>query len=363
MTSVPELVQPEEILTFKSKRAEKAKKQDLSEDVQAAITNVFEPAVVDFTGSITAWDNPKTKELKGLWEDVMPDDMYERFDEWNQDRTIERLAEARLTRLRNSMAKTAVQEVKEMFKRQDLKTIEEHAQYVAEQTSGEFYSRPYYYLKVEKTPEKSSYKGVFQSTIIARTLSVYFKAIKSIPKDQRLSPIPEGALVLSILAAEHAFALYKDGTLDIPDGPKGHFSAAQWRDTIVYIANRATKVSWISNLHSLFAPDGNGKVMVKEQQWTKIIAAAEAYVQITPVEVKKEDVTEALPPTRTWELLDDDSDIDKHKSDSVAPAVELQDGSVDKASENGPSDVPVEEAAGQDTITSDAGDSDLELCE
>ncbi|KAK7447355.1 hypothetical protein VKT23_014065 [Stygiomarasmius scandens] len=360
-TSVPELVQPEEIIAVKSKRAEKAKKRDLSEDVRAAITNLFEPAVVDFTGSITAWDNPKTKELKGLWEDVMPDDMYEQFDEWNQDRTIERIAEARLTRLRNSMAKMAVQEVTEMFKRQGLKTIEERAQYVAEQTSGEFYSRPYYYLKVEKTPEKSLYKGVFQSTIIARTLSVYFKAIKSIPKDQRLSPIPEGALVLSILAAERAFALYKDGTLNVPDGPEGHFSAAQWRDTIVYIANRATKVSWISNLHSLFAPDDSGKVMVKERQWTKIIAAAEAYVRMIPVEVKKEEVTEAPPPTRTWELLDDDSDIDEHKSDSVVLAAELQDGNADEASENGPGDIPAEGAAGQGILTSDLGDSDLEL--
>ncbi|KAF5342778.1 hypothetical protein D9758_017125 [Tetrapyrgos nigripes] len=226
----------------------------------------------------------------------MPEDICQRFTEFNTGKVIKTLTQDRLNSWRNSIGKAALKAIEQLFQREGLSTPEERQCYVKEQTTGDYKSHPYYYSHAVEMNGKTMYA----SFIISKTFSEHLKAIAKVTADQRLSERPTGAMVLSILAVHRAFTFYSSGNEVIPSGVDGHFSSAIWGDRDVTLEGKVVRFETTTNLHSHFA-------------WDRIIQSAEKHL-LKPVSKPKlnKKSTASEPPTpdpaEDWELPDIDPD-------------------------------------------------------
>ncbi|KAF5343146.1 hypothetical protein D9758_015203 [Tetrapyrgos nigripes] len=287
---------------------------NLPEAVQTAFKDKFIPAIIEFTGCLIAWTSPNVNELEQTWEDVMPEDICQRFTEFNTGKVIETLTQDRLNSWRNSIGKAALKAIEQLFQREGLSTPEERRCYVKEQTTGDYKSHPYYYSHAVEMNGKTMYAGPFQSFIISKTFSEHLKAIAKVTADQRLSERPTGAMVLSILAVHRAFTFYSSGNEVIPSGVDGHFASAIWGDRDVTLEGKVVRFETTTNLHSHFAVNPIKNInRCSAAQWDRIIQSAEKHL-LKPVSKPKlnKKSTASEPPTpdpaEDWELPDIDPD-------------------------------------------------------
>ncbi|KAF5368868.1 hypothetical protein D9758_002830 [Tetrapyrgos nigripes] len=276
-TSSEDYVSPSDARAFRRKTVRMG---SLPPPVQKDFREKFAPAIIEFTGCLTAWTGPTVQELQQTWEDIMPEEINNLFSELNKGKVIETLVQDKLTSWRNSIGKAAIQNLEEIFTSNGLSTPEQRKTYVTEQTLGDYKSYPYYYSHAIQQGDKTVYAGPFQSHVISKTFAEHLKAIAKVPAADRLPERPVGAMVLSILAARRAFLFYSSGEKVVPAGSDGHFSAAIWGDKDTVIEGKPTQLKTTTNIHSLFSRNPVKNIdRCSSAQWDRIIATAETHTR------------------------------------------------------------------------------------
>ncbi|THU89195.1 hypothetical protein K435DRAFT_802931 [Dendrothele bispora CBS 962.96] len=182
----------------------------------------------------------------------MPNEMKGQYSQFGG--AIREMAIEILKDWRNSIGDAAITILDQIL---DGKNEDERKTFIEAQFKSTYQDRPFYYP--DNNAKRS--KEVFQSRIVSETFATHFEIIKNIPDDSHSEALPKAALVLSILAIDRAFRLSHNG---IPPGDFSSYQRAKNSGTII---------------HQLFEKDENGRGRVSAQLWSRIIAAAKAYVK------------------------------------------------------------------------------------
>ncbi|OBZ69823.1 hypothetical protein A0H81_10299 [Grifola frondosa] len=204
--------------------------KDLPTDMRDAFTNILVPLAREHAGTLPAWTSLTLTDIQALFDRVFPDIEYS----VQENDVFYDLISYRVHDWRSSFAQAAIAAFDKQIKenQEDFKTREDVAAYVtyALGNDPEVKNAPFLWKSWGGGIKKT---GRFQSELILSTFTAHLAALSAIPHEFRTSfDYPRGALILSILAVERALVFWRKGTLQIPTGQAGYFSADNWGDRV-----------------------------------------------------------------------------------------------------------------------------------
>ncbi|KAF4594060.1 hypothetical protein EYR40_008859 [Pleurotus pulmonarius] len=290
----------------------KITRNDLPDGIRRQFYDSYIPYAIRLAGYKEAWYNPTYNDAYHSWLAVLATSE-EGYGQPSEDHIFvaEKLINIHISQIRNKTKEAAVKALDILLRNENMKTIEEKADYVKWLQGEGLYDNapPFYYKTIEDDGKK---KGVFQSFLISFTFSLHLAAISGVPDDFESHSIEQpGALVMAIQAVKRALFYYRSGIKEEPN-PRdtlSHFSHSNWADheekTTDEYGNIVTKVvPTTSSITKLV-----NKLTLR--QWEKIIEEA---AQFTLNE------TEPLPSVAIGqydeepELIDDDDELQPQQS-------------------------------------------------
>ncbi|THV05831.1 hypothetical protein K435DRAFT_773593 [Dendrothele bispora CBS 962.96] len=251
--------------------------QSLPQDFRSAFNACFIPAVIELTGTLRAWADPSTDQIRDVWHKTMPQDLWANLSDSRWGPTIYNATLASLDSWRNDFASAAIDAVRDDVNKV-IQDRENPSSHIFRLREGDYRFRRYYFIDVSQDERGQPVRrGPFQSELISRTFSEHFKVLNSIQPEHRRSERATGAIVLSILAIERALSFYSSGTLEVPPGPENEFSRANWDDQTIMLQGRAHRIRTTSEIQSLFGRNRDGSERVSPERWDEIVEKAKHY--------------------------------------------------------------------------------------
>ncbi|KAK7443277.1 hypothetical protein VKT23_015875 [Stygiomarasmius scandens] len=259
-----------------------ANMQSLPEDIKAACDEYFRPVVIELVGcSQDAWKLPSSQELQTGWTNVMPDDKKGQFSQFGQ--AINKWVADVIVDWQDSIGNAALEMLEGLFKDLNYADDKKRKKYVTQQTSGNYWDHPYYYPS-NSQQSNGQRTNIFQSPIVSKAFSEYFRATQNIPEDKRSKSRPIEALVLTILAIKWAF---------------DQWSTGNHPGSIKKFSEDCQKIKH-THIRALFGKTQNGADRVSSELWNQIIAAAKSHVETPSTNTTQEDESSGLPPDLTF---------------------------------------------------------------
>ncbi|KAH9965581.1 hypothetical protein BJV74DRAFT_890219 [Russula compacta] len=121
-----------------------------------------------------------------------------------------------------------------------IKTQEGRKRYANHMLGAKF---PFVYLSFDSKKQKGS--GIFQSELVLSTLALHFTATNALDDEVRSTEDPEGALLLSVVACEHALTQCTETGEIVLSTRKwdNHFSEEMWSEPTIWYQSPIRKLS------------------------------------------------------------------------------------------------------------------------
>ncbi|KAI0308740.1 hypothetical protein OF83DRAFT_1160236 [Amylostereum chailletii] len=205
--------------------------EHLDEAVHPTFNGPFMSKVSECAGKLPPFSSPSAEAIQDLFNEMYPDvKVVVAKGEVVFDLTMQRLNEWRS--MIGSEALNNVKAYLEIEKADDYDTTEgrwcfksaaDYVEWILHTDDSK--NAPMYWARWNGGASK---EGRFQFHLILKTLSAHLAVVPSRSEER-----PSGALILCLLAVKRALKFSRSGTLIVPRGPQGFFSAENWGDQTV----------------------------------------------------------------------------------------------------------------------------------